>query len=124
MRRLLPGTIFVLTLMLCNLSLAQSNSNGSVQKTQEWTLIETQKNVEISYSKMNVNGVFYLAIQMENNSDQVIDLTWSVSKNGAELLPNATNKIEGGSTITLFDATRLITIGENESFDAYTVHIR
>lgn len=124
MKKILSGTIFVLALMFCNLTLAQGNSKGSIQNMQEWTLVETQKNVEISFSKMNVNGVFYLAIQMENKSDQAIDLTWSVSKNGTELAPNASNKIAGGSTITLFDATRLIAIGENESFDAYTVHIR
>jgi len=124
MKKLLPGSIFILTLMLSNLSWAQNNSMTSSPKAQEWTLVETQKNVEISFSKMNVNGVFYLAIQMENKSDQAIDLTWSVSKNGTELAPNASNKIAGGSTITLFDATRLIAIGENESFDAYTVHIR
>lgn len=124
MKKILKGSIFILALMLCNLTWAQSNSSVPSQGTQDWTLVETQKNVGISFSKISVNGTYYLAIQLENKSENAISLIWSVSKDGASLVSETPNTLQVGSSITLFDATRLIPIGEHESYDAYRVQIR
>ncbi len=124
MKKYLFGTLLLIGIANYNTSFAQSSlGQAGENPTSKWTETEIQNDIVISFSKINIEGVMYLAIQLENPTNQVQEIVWSLLKGKDILIDNVENSIEASSKIEIFDATQLIPFEENNSYADYSIQL-
>lgn len=90
------------------------------EKSFEWTKVQNNEGIVVSFANHEMDGKNYLRIRFENTTNEFAQIAWVLKKNNQVLINETSNEIlDNGST--MYDETKLIPINEGESFENFSI---
>ena len=114
--KLLSAFAFVGSMMMAPTTFAQETESHNHQVhqhvTHDWTEIETQQGITISYATINENGQDFLRIQLENTTNEFIEVIWSLQNGNNEIINETSVRLWENASL-IYDETELIPVQNN-----------
>jgi len=95
----------------------------------DWTFIQSEHGISVSYSINTIGEEQFLTIQFENTSNNAIDFVWSMTKNNELVQITADEMSESRIQLApnhteIHDGTYLISINGSDEFSDFRITIQ
>jgi hypothetical protein len=95
----------------------------------DWTFIQAEYGVSISYSKITVGDEQFLSIQFANTTNVAIDFVWSMTKNNEPVVITADEMSEAKIQLApnhseILDGTYLISMNSSDEFSDFRITLQ
>ena len=92
--------------------------------SDNWVEIQNENGIKVLFTSYHLDGKSYLKIKFENQTNENIQFSWSLTNKDSEvLINNHKNEIIANKAFNFIDATMPISINNGETVNDFSINV-